>query len=88
MSIKIDRKLIEQIGALDDKTLSGLIMEIARKTGADERKAARAASNVRTLRKKVAKMSDDELNEAVDSVGSDKVNEVLGALSEKGIIPK
>ena len=84
--MKIDRKLIDQLNVLDDNTLSSLIRELGKQTGADEKSTMRAAANVGILRRKVAKMGCDEINKALSTIGEDKVNEVINDLNRRGII--
>lgn len=84
--MKIDKSLLDQLGALDDKTLSALIRELGRKAGADERSTMRAAANVGILRRKVASMSSDDINKALSSVDDGKLNEVISDLKKRGIV--
>jgi hypothetical protein len=84
--MKIDRKLIDQLNALDDNTLASLIRELGKKTGADEKSTMRAAANVGMLRRRVSKMGYDEINKALSTIGDDKINEVISDLSRRGII--
>lgn len=84
--MKIDRKLIDQLNALDDNTLASLIRELGKKTGADEKSTMRAAANVGMLRRRVSKMGCDEINKVLSTIGDDKINEVISDLSRRGII--
>ena len=76
---KIDLQILEQ---MDDNTLRQAIAMIARATGANEKQVQRAASNIQMMKRRLAGMSGEEIQQAVDSAPPDQAEEIVKILRQ------
>ena len=79
--MEIDINLIKQLQNTDDETLKATIKSIAQALGANDKQVNNAVSNVSTIKKKISRMSDNEIKQQVDKqvrkIGEEKADEIL-----------
>ena len=75
----IDLRILEQ---MDDNTLRQAVAMIAQAAGASEKQAQRATGNVQKLKRKLAGMSGEEIQRAVDSANPGQAEEIAEFLRQ------
>ena len=78
----INRDLISKLGGMSDDELRVIIKKIADAAGADSRKTERALANIRSLKKRAVRMSDEELKKIADSCDQEKVNAAINEIKK------
>jgi len=82
--MEIDINLIKKLQNTDDETLKATIKSIAQALGANDKQVNNAVSNVCTIKKKMSRMSDNEIKQQVDKhvrkIGDEKADEILRQL--------
>jgi len=75
--MEIDRELLKKLSEADDETLRAAIKDIAAALGADDKQTSRALQNIGRYKQKLGKMSDRDIQRAVDKVSPEKLDEIM-----------
>ena len=83
--MQFDRKTLEKILSMDDKSFSELTRAIAEAAGASKAKTEMMLSNPELLKRRLAKISPDEAKQLIDAAGKEKSEEIMKMLRERGV---
>ena len=78
--MEINKDLINKLSRLDDNDLSEIIRAVASAAGVDERRAEHVAKNPGNIRRKIGKMTEEDLLQLAQSVGEEKAKDILSKL--------
>lgn len=73
----VDLNILEQ---MDDDTLRQAVAMIARAAGVSEKQAQRATGNVQKLKQKLAGMSGEQIQRAVDAASPEQASQIARLL--------
>ncbi len=71
---------LERLKNLDEASLRALIDEVARATGMSEGVRRAAMAHTGMIRRRLSTATEEDLNRAMNMVGSEKANEILKKL--------
>lgn len=76
--MEIDDKLLESLRSLDDRSLRELIGAVTDAVGGDEKMKKNALAHTGMIRRRLSHASRSELQKAIDSIGKEKAEAILG----------
>ncbi len=83
--MQFDRRALDQILSMDDKSFSELARTIAEAAGASKAKTEMMLSNPDLLKRRLSKISPEEARQLVDAAGKEKSEEIMQMLRERGV---
>ena len=84
MNNKIDREFIEKLNSLDDETLRVAIKSLAQAAGVNEKQVAYAAQNIKSIKKRIAKMNEEDIEAMISRADREKADEVIDFIKKSG----
>lgn len=68
--------ILNKLRQMDDETLRKAIGTIADAVGANEKQKARAIGNVNSIKRRIDKADERDIDKALEKLGSDKSNDI------------
>ncbi len=78
--MELNKDLINKLSQLDDGDLAEIIRTVACAAGVDAHKAELAAKNTGNIRRRLGKMTEEDILQLTQSVGEEKAKDILSKL--------
>lgn len=83
--MELDRKTLDRILSLDDRSLSELTEKIADAAGADAKKTEELLKNLDFVRNTLSEISVRDAEKLLNAAGKEKSEQILTILKNKGL---
>lgn len=81
--MEMNRSDVSKILSMNDDKLKATIEEIAKAVGADDKKTKALTSDISSLKSKISRMDDNELNKILQSAGKENAEKIMNELNKK-----
>lgn len=83
--MNFDRRELEKLVSMDDESFVELARIIASAAGANKMKTEMLLSNPELLKRRLSKLTPEEADMLINSAGTEKSQEILSLLRERGV---
>lgn len=83
--MELDRRTLDKILSLDDRSLSELTEKIAQVAGADAKKTEELLKNLDFVRSTLSSITVSDAEKLLNAAGKDKSEQILSILNGRGI---